>query len=144
MINDVRALHVKHNLPIRDRPVHLTRERLAERANFLMEELREFAESAGLLFMPDLYSPSFIVSSGADQDLELQANALVELVYVAIVTAVQMGLPWRELWDDVHGSTMQLPRGELPRTAEILAAFGYIRTEWAGADGRVVDAWCVS
>ncbi len=144
MIDDIRALHVKHNILIRDRPVHLTREKLAERANFMMEELREFAESAGVLFMPDLYGTSFMVSSDPDQDLELQAEALVKLVYIALVTAVQMGLPWCELWDDVHSSKMQLPDGEPPRTAEILTAFGYVRTEWVGDDGRVVDAWCVS
>lgn len=42
----------------------------------------------------------------AEQDLAQIADALVDLVYVAKGTAQLAGLPWQELWDDVHGANM--------------------------------------
>lgn len=86
--NDVRAFQEKFDLPRAEAPRLLPREHLEERFNFLLEELHEFKTA---------------ITTG---DLEGLADALIDIVYVAKGTAVMMGLPWRELWDDVQRANM--------------------------------------
>ena len=62
------------------------------RLKFLKEELKEFERGwkAG--------------------DLPQVADALVDLVYVALGTAQLLGLPWQELWDEVQRANMSKVR----------------------------------
>lgn len=62
------------------------------RIKFMQEELREFID--GYL----------------DLDEVQMADALVDLVFVAMGTAQLMGYPWQELWDDVQAANMQKVR----------------------------------
>lgn len=159
---EVKEFHEKFNQIVGAKPQHLTRRKLAERANFLFEELMEFANASSLLFTRD---GKFIVDEiGPDQDMALQADALIDLVYVAKGTAVMMGLPWSELWVDVQRANMAKVLGETPRskanpgqflmdvtkpegwtppnTTEILNRNGYVRGLFT--HGRVVnDNYCV-
>ena len=82
-----------------------------------------------------------------EQDLSQQADALVDLVYVALGTAIQMGLTyaWPTLWADVQRANMDKvrgvgKRGNLvdvikpngwvgPQTSIILESFGYDVTD---------------
>lgn len=97
---DVRAFHQKFGLMCFDTPGHLTLGKLKERVEFMQEELDEFVDASGL------------TNQNYDsQDLAKQADALVDLVYVALGTAVMMGLPWDWLWDDVHRANMMKERG---------------------------------
>jgi len=41
------------------------------------------------------------------EDLADQADALIDLVYVAKGTAVAMGLPWYDLWQAVHEANLK-------------------------------------
>ena len=41
-----------------------------------------------------------------DSDLEGCADALIDLVYVAMGTALMMGLPWEKLWNEVQRANM--------------------------------------
>lgn len=111
------------NAEIPFKPRHLTERKLRERHNFMAEELNEFRDAALV------------------QDLEGLADALVDLVYVAKGTANLMGLPWEELWADVHRANMEKVRGigsrgnlvdcikppgwNPPNTKAILEAAGY-------------------
>lgn len=171
---DVRAFHHKFGQVDSATPTHLTRRKLAERANFMLEELREFAVAAGLYlsckegFGPDmgsyLTSPDVKFELHAlytDQDLPLQADALVDLVYVVKGTAAMMGLPWRALWDDVNGANMRKEPGEThrkmgfgadirkpegwvgPKTVEILAAADYDRSTYLDNFGDFMDLICL-
>jgi predicted HAD superfamily Cof-like phosphohydrolase len=115
--DDVRTFHVKFDLPHPERPAPVTRERAAERANFMLEELLEFADAAGLILFSDgagrvVFEPLSL----ADQDFPPQADALIDIVYVAMGTAVQMGLPWQRLWDDVQRANMAKVRGASDRS----------------------------
>lgn len=92
--NDVRRFQEKFGQLSYYDPGFLTRRKLEERARFLQEELDE------LLAAPTL---------------SLQADALIDLVYVAKGTAVMMGLPWAALWDDVQGANMRKVRGQTAR-----------------------------
>jgi len=43
----------------------------------------------------------------ANGDVAKQADALADLIYVALGTALMMGLPWTQVWDAVHAANMR-------------------------------------
>lgn len=89
MVEDIAAFHRRFALPGPDAPALLPNEELTTfRVGFMKEELQEFedAHAAG--------------------DLAEAADALIDLVYVAMGTAYMMGLPWDELWNDVQRANM--------------------------------------
>jgi predicted HAD superfamily Cof-like phosphohydrolase len=115
---DVRDFHQKFELLCFDNPARLTKRKLVERIEFMQEELNEFIEGCGLVTMENSDSPGIPVLSYEDdgeQDLAKQADALVDLVYVALGTASMMGLPWDWLWDDVQRANMAKVRGMTKR-----------------------------
>lgn len=92
--DDVGAFHIKFGLPnITDTKPHLLDEDAANfRSNFMFEELEEFATAC------------------KNGDLPKAADALVDLVYVAVGTAQMMGVPFNACWDMVHRANMQKER----------------------------------
>lgn len=91
--HDVKTFQLKFQQLVHESPAHLTRRKLQERIDFLQEELDEFKKACD------------------EQDLAEQADALVDLVYVALGTANMLGLPWKKLWDDVQRANMAKVRG---------------------------------
>lgn len=85
---DVLAFALKFGVPMALQPSLLSPELYEFRQKFLQEELDEFAEAhdAG--------------------DLLKAADALVDLVYVALGTAQMMGLPWHAHWRLVQSCNM--------------------------------------
>lgn len=122
---NVHDLHVKFGFPVNYIPVVIDSELMSQRASFIQEELNEFMEAATI------------------GDLAGMADALIDICYVAKGTAVQLGLPWGALWDDVHLCNMNKEIGVNPNrpdqkfdlikppgwtgpvTNEILEEFGY-------------------
>lgn len=92
----VGAFHIKFNLPnahtADTRPRHVAADVAEFRMGFLYEELKEL--DAG-------YQAC---------DLAKIADALVDLVYVALGTAQLHGLPWQELFDEVQRANMTKQR----------------------------------
>jgi predicted HAD superfamily Cof-like phosphohydrolase len=94
MFQDVMHFHTKFNLPSAQPGAHYRRPQLLNsteymyRFAFLKEELLEFAESHG------------------NADLEGAADALADLVWVALGTAHYMGLPMDEIWEEVRRANM--------------------------------------
>lgn len=137
--------------PTLSRPRHMTKRKLMERARFLQEELDEFIKGCGCVAGP---GDNRFEEDETLQDLAAQADALVDLVYVAKGTANLLGLPWPELWADVHRANMAKVPGKKvragvecmrdalkpegwdpPHTDDILASVGYeegapLRPEW--------------
>lgn len=136
---DVVAFHQKyglgdpeHGLPLEPGPREVPEELVEFRRKFLAEELEEFDE-------------------GREQgDQAKMADALVDLVYVAMGTALLMGYPWEELWADVQAANMRKVRAKRdgsdsargsgwdvvkppgwqpPATDKILVKYGF-KTEW--------------
>jgi predicted HAD superfamily Cof-like phosphohydrolase len=66
---------------------------VVERIKFMEEELYEFEDATRMA------------------DMVKAADALADLVYVALGTAHQMGLPFDEIWASVHKANMQKMRG---------------------------------
>lgn len=93
---DVGNFHEKFNLPtsfepwIRDWDPEL----IEFRIRFMQEELDEFKEG---------------VESINDAKM---ADALIDLVYVALGTAHLLGYPWQELWEDVQRANMTKVRAQ--------------------------------
>jgi len=83
-IDDVEELRKKFELPIASEPTLLDRETLQFRVKFLMEEVGE------------------LVKAHNDRDLVAAADAIVDIVYVAFGSVLEMGLPFDKLWDAVH------------------------------------------
>jgi predicted HAD superfamily Cof-like phosphohydrolase len=163
---DVRQFHQKLGHLNGDgvAPRHLTRRKLAERANFLLEELCEFAAAAGLTMDADrennlvfVEDPDLDPGTLRQQDLSLQADALVDLVYVAKGTADMLALPWKALWDDVQRANLakvpgkthrgnavdaaKPPGWEGPQTTAILETHGYQQDAWAMGELQPTDDW---
>jgi predicted HAD superfamily Cof-like phosphohydrolase len=140
---DVSKFHRKFGQLSSRRIRHLTKRKLAERIKFMLEELIEFADGAGIVVYVDPVKREFTThATDHPQCLACQADALIDLVYVAKGTADMMGLPWKELWDDVQRANMAKVRGTThrgnkvdvtkpegwvgPQTEAILKANGYI------------------
>jgi NTP pyrophosphatase (non-canonical NTP hydrolase) len=128
---DVLAFAAKFGLIHHVTPGHLTKRKLDERVRFLQEELDELRAAC------------------ERQDLAAQADALVDLVYVAKGTALMLGLPWNDLWREVQRSNMAKVRRETrhgdhkvgvmkpenwqpPQLADVLTKHGYDRERWYG------------
>jgi predicted HAD superfamily Cof-like phosphohydrolase len=89
----VRDFHRKFELPIAASP-RLDEDALRKRYWHLREEVYELDVAAAKRSLPDV------------------ADALVDIVYLALGTAVNLGLPWAELFADVHRANMAKERRE--------------------------------
>jgi predicted HAD superfamily Cof-like phosphohydrolase len=94
---DVGAFHERFGLrhlngQDRGGPVEIDEELMEFRIGFLKEELDEFIEASETM------------------DHAGMADALIDLVYVAMGTAHMFGYPWDKLWDDVQRANMSKER----------------------------------
>lgn len=91
--------------------------RMGFREKFLAEELDEFRE-------------------GLDEhDMIKVADALVDLVYVAMGTAYGLGLPWQELWEEVQKANMRKVRAKNASESKRGSAADVIKPEgWQPPD----------
>lgn len=88
---DVGDFHEKFGLPqvkADAGPREWNAELLKFRIKFLQEELVEFVEGV------------------IQEDHAQMADALIDLVYVAMGTAHLLGYPWQELWNEVQRANM--------------------------------------
>lgn len=91
--HDVGMFHVKFGLDnvtqCHPSPRELNRQLMDFRVKFMQEELDEFIEGLG------------------ENDPVKMADALIDLVYVAMGTAHLSGYPWHQLWQEVHAANMR-------------------------------------
>jgi len=100
-------------------PSLVSEEYCLERARFIHEELTEFAEAT---------------NSG---DIVGAADALADIVYVALGTAYKMGLPFDEIWQAVQSANMHKVRGMTKRGNKIDA----VKPEgWVGPEAAIARA----
>lgn len=101
LINDVARFH-QEVLQMPPQPCSMLDEvDIKDRVNFMCEELDEFEVSAHA------------------NDIVGAADALADLVYVAIGTAYMMGLPFQAIWDAVQKANMGKVRGGTKRNMRI-------------------------
>lgn len=120
-LDQVREFHNKFDIHMSETPIYDYNE-INSRIEFLYEEFNELKSARDF------------------KDVELIADALVDIVYVALGAAAALGLPWDELFDDVHRANMGKiqtnevnykhglvkPKGWIgPKTKDILIKHGY-------------------
>lgn len=117
MFDDVAKFHtdvLKLEKP--ELPTLISRDFMLERTRFKQEELNEFVEAwyAG--------------------DMVKVADALADLVYVALGTAWQIGIPMNQIWQAVHDANMKKIRGITKRGNAVDA----VKPEgWAGPEQTI-------
>lgn len=84
----VREFHEKHDLLRPARPTDLEPVDIAHRVKLMAEELMEYQEAA------------------TRKDIAETADALADLLYVVLGTAVSHGIDMRPVFDEVHRSNM--------------------------------------
>lgn len=100
-------------------PSLVSQEYCLERMRFMHEELTEFAEAS---------------STG---DIVGVADALADIVYVALGTAYKMGLPFDDIWRAVQYANMQKVKGVTKRGNAIDAVKP---TGWVGPEAAIARA----
>lgn len=120
MLNDVADFH---ELILKDHgetiPSLVTLEYCVERTRFLKEELDEFSVAAW------------------DANIVGIADALADLVYVALGTAYKMGLPFDEIWAAVHSANMRKVSGPTKRGNKVDAMKP---VGWVGPEAEIARA----
>ncbi|SFJ68652.1 HAD family hydrolase [Thermoflavimicrobium dichotomicum] len=81
----VKQFHIHFGVPYKETPSLLTSDRVQKRAHWMMDEIREFQEA---------------------KTLEDQADAMIDVIYFALGTLVEMGVKPQELFDIVHEANM--------------------------------------
>ena len=76
----MRQFHQAFGHPVSDKPTALTLERSSKRYGWLLEEINEFLEAA------------------ESQDVVEQADAMIDTIYFALGTLVEMGISPDELF----------------------------------------------
>lgn len=127
MVDDVAEFHNKIlQQPVPESPSLVSLEFGIERLRFMQEELDEYVEA---VFKGDMV--------GA-------ADALMDIVYVALGTAHLMSLPVPELWNAVQKANMAKVSGPTKRgnKYDAMKPKGWVgpEAEMAAAIGRAIDA----
>ena len=120
MLQDVADFHEKILTDFAESTPNLVSpEYCIERARFLHEELDEFC------------------SASNTGDLVGVADALADLVYVALGTAYRMGLPFNEIWAAVQGANMRKVSGQTKRGNKVDACKP---AGWVGPEAEIARA----
>lgn len=85
---EVKLFHEKFNHPISNHPVSMELERARKRYNWMKEEIDEFLEAV------------------EEQDIVEQADAMIDVMYFALGTLVEMGIKPDQLFEIVQKANM--------------------------------------
>ncbi len=81
----VKKFHEKFGHPISDSPSFMKKERALKRFNWMLEEINEFIEA------DNIYD---------------QADAMIDLIYFALGTMVEIGIKPKQIFNIVHQANM--------------------------------------
>jgi predicted HAD superfamily Cof-like phosphohydrolase len=87
-IEQVKTFHIAADVPVHSVPAFPNEARCKLRRHLLMEEFDEFTRALEARNMTEC------------------ADALADIIYVAIGTALELGIPLAECWDEVQASNM--------------------------------------
>lgn len=82
----VRQFHYRFGHPVSDEPVMLSQDRVEKRYMWMLEELDELRDATNVVE---------------------QADAIIDLIYFALGTLVEMGIEPDELFQTVHNANMK-------------------------------------
>lgn len=84
--NKVKEFHEKFNHPVSNKPVMLNFDRMATRVSWMLSEIQELKKA---------------------ETIHDQADALIDLMYFAVGTFVEMGVYPEKLFNIVHDANMK-------------------------------------
>jgi predicted HAD superfamily Cof-like phosphohydrolase len=84
----VRLFHEKFNHPVGDKPRTMDKERARKRYNWMLEEINEFLEAV------------------ETDDIVEEADAMIDVIYFALGTLVEMGIKPDQLFEIVQNANM--------------------------------------
>lgn len=122
--SDVLAFQEKFNIPMAPAPAFIDNTANAYRIDFMREELNEFIEACEY------------------RELAKAADALIDLAYVVHGTALMMGLPWKQLWDEVQRANMlkeraiRITQSKRGTTLDVIKPIGWIPPDHNSALGK--------
>ena len=116
MQDAVREFHVTMGQPAPNKFTMLNRDRSWLRLNLVREEYRELLSALG--FFEDEHGD--IREMDVDSDVCATVDAICDLLYVTIGTAVEMGVPLGRFFHEVHRSNMTKVGGEMRADGKIL------------------------
>jgi predicted HAD superfamily Cof-like phosphohydrolase len=132
---DIYEFHKKFGIPMAPRPMMLDDHAMEFRLGFMEEELTELNEAK------------------EEKDLAKMADALADLVYVAIGTALMMGIPWDLIWSEVQRANMTKERAPSDGSSKRKSSLDVIKPlGWTGPNheealqltGRKLEIFCTS
>lgn len=85
---EVRLFHEKFNHPVSSYPVKMEKERAKKRYNWMLEEINEFLEAV------------------EQEEIVEQADAMIDVIYFALGTLVEMGIKPDKLFEIVQYANM--------------------------------------
>ena len=85
IFEQVKKFHIAFDHPVHDKPKLLSPDRVKSRSDWMIEEIKEFIDS---------------------DTVEEQADAMIDLIYFAVGTLVEMGVPPQKLFDIVQEANM--------------------------------------
>lgn len=107
LLDDVREFHEALDIPIEPHPTLATEERRRLRWALISEESNEVFEAL------------------ESADLVGIADGLADLIYVAVGTAIELGIPLDRVWDEVHRSNMAKRGGPVREDGKRLKPEGW-------------------
>ena len=119
--NDVKNFHKAFNHPIADKPTLMDEDRANARFAWMQEEIFEFLKAT------------------ENQDIYEQADAMIDLIYFALGTLVELGIPPEEIFEIVQNANMsKLWEDGKPRYNEI----GKVKKPptWQDPHDKIVEA----
>lgn len=106
----VKEFHEVFNHPIADKPTVGTAEMRILRAKLLLEEVLEFIEASGLLWIHNPDSPvldiDIISEPTSEPDIVEMADALGDIRYVTDGANLVFGFPQNAILNEIHASNM--------------------------------------
>jgi predicted HAD superfamily Cof-like phosphohydrolase len=120
MLQDVADFHrrILNQMPA-ESPSLVSPQFLIERFRFMQEELDEF------------------LTAGFNGDMVGAADAIADILYVALGTAHLMNLPMNQIWNVVHAANMRKVRGKTKRNQE----YDAVKPEgWVGPEPEIAKA----
>ena len=103
--DDIIAFRKKYGLPVPHCPHHIAHDVFTFRVGHLEEEIGELKEAYSKAYSD--HDPN-----GSQDLLNGIADALVDLTYIAIGTAIGMGINFEECWNEVHKANMAKVRAK--------------------------------
>lgn len=119
MMRDVVDFHEKFELTYEGQVRNLPKGLQDFRSKFLTEELEEY------------------LSAVEEKDIVGQADALIDLIYVALGSAYLMGLEhvWTDLWDEVQKANMKKVRATNTKESKRGSLHDVVKPDgWVGPD----------